>query len=66
MYILHCHEKNKLKRKVETEEFGDAVQAAEECKSATHFDLFSSDWSNHHMSGEVRANGYIDWVRTKY
>jgi len=66
LYILHCLEGDKLKRKVESDNMGDAIKAAEECKSATHFNLYSHEWLNHHLLGEVKSNGHIDWTRSKF
>ena len=66
LYILHCLEGDKLKRKVESNEMGDAIAAAEECKTATNFNLYSHEWPDHHLSGEVKQNGHIDWVRSKF
>ena len=66
MFYLHCHKGDKIARIVETSEFSEAVNAAEENKSATAFELFSHEWPDHHLQAEVKPNGHLDWVRTKY
>lgn len=64
-YVVHCFDK-KGGSEIEVETKKDMIEAINHAKDhseAKYFKIFSSEWIDHYLAGEILVNGHLDWVR---